>query len=314
MAHVTLCPEGTQPFLWNGVLYQAGPKQAALHAEALLLATPETLLALRIPYAQSLADVQVLERELHIAYPDRGRKFAACEHLIYESIYGSLSRGSRNLARLIRDLPICSPDTHPFPHPAALGLLSLQRGTADLPYLVIGDSMVRGVQPSNARVVCWPGATSHHIFQLATMLANPATTKIILHYGTNDLFPRSERPTPSMTVIRDFVRLFSAAQLKINRDRPYARLVKIAWSDVLPRHHERAAATRRTQNRAVRLVNRRVRETGQHLDYKQLEFIPHPEFESEELYRKSHGHPTLHISSEGARLLEKSFEDWLAKP
>ena len=69
-------------------------------------------------------------------------------------------------------------------------------GTGNIrPILLVGDSMIRGIELPNTKTCIWPGGKIEHGFLLVDLLQTEYTRAVLFHFGTNDI-PRYHPSDP----------------------------------------------------------------------------------------------------------------------
>ena len=180
--------------------------------------------------------------------------------------------------------------------------------------IIVGDTTVRNLTSDLAKVYCWEEGKYENGILLASMLVTPSTECVILHFGTFNI-PKYHYSTARYwsdrnrldgsiqvnnmhDIMSDFVEnilKFDANIMSISatitKDQP-ERHVKLAISDILPRHQDviRAPMTETIQKpyaseaqQMVSTVNRELRETRRL--FPDIQFLEHGNLQDQSLYR-----------------------------
>jgi ribA/ribD-fused uncharacterized protein len=116
---------------------------------------------------------------------------------------------------------------------------AMRNGSRRPSTIVIGDSLLTGISLAGAQVVCIRGAQASMTCLLAELLAqDPRVSQLIIHVGTNDIFPRLPDDL-SVQQVRQRQRSFVGALGSLSRRTPD---VNISVSLLLPRWCDRNAA------------------------------------------------------------------------
>ena len=137
-------------------------------------------------------------------------------------------------------------------------------GTGNIkPVLLVGDSMIRGIELPNTKTCIWPGGKTEHGFLLVDLLQTEYTQVVLFHFGTNDI-PRYHPSDPNYLLKRESqdgaIQVSNLSQLsdmimylmlrymeKHPKDNAYKEMTRFVFSDILPRHCD-FSETKETKN------------------------------------------------------------------
>ena len=131
------------------------------------------------------------------------------------------------------------------------------------PALLVGDSMIRGIELPNTKTCCWPGGKTEHGFLLVDLLQTEYTRVVLFHFGTNDI-PRYHPSDPNYVLEREsqdgaiqvsnlnelsdmIMSLMLQYMANHRKNNAYNEMTRFVFSDVLPRHCD-FSETKETKN------------------------------------------------------------------